>query len=100
MVSVENITADNNQRHTLLKDNGDVVIVLRFHATIQQWTIDVERNDKAVYGVKLAVGVRHIESTNMGVDFIVQDTSGNGIDPFRIDDFESGRCLLAMIDAV
>lgn len=94
-IQVSNITSDSNQRHTIEVDDGNVIIVLRFHVQIQQWTIDVERGSKAIYGVKLATGVRHIPSMNMGIDFAV--VSNEDIDPFKVDDFESERCNLIMV---
>ncbi len=38
-------------------------------------------------------------SNNLPFDFIVEDQSNNGIDPFRIDDFSEGRCALYMLEA-
>lgn len=92
---IENITADANQRHIIELDGGNVTLVLKFHEQIQQWAMDVERNDKAVYGVKLATGVKHIANSNMGIDFAV--IADADFDPFQIDDFEYGRCILLMV---
>lgn len=100
MIEVGNITNEINQQHIILKDDGDVTLVLRFHDTIHQWTADILRNNKARYGIKLAIGVRHIKGANMGIDLVIQDTSGLGIDPYKTDDFASGRCVLGVIDAV
>lgn len=95
ILQVEGITSDPNQRHTIEREGGNIVLVIRFHPQLEQWTIDVERNDKAAYGVKLSTGVRHIQSRNMGVDFIV--IANEDYDPFQLDDFESGRCNLLMV---
>lgn len=99
-VQIDKITAYHDQQHTITKAGGNVDLRLKFHETIEQWTMDVSRNGKSVYGVKLAVGVKHIASQNMGIDFLVYDSAKIGQDPFKIDDFESGRCVLVMIDAV
>lgn len=100
MIKIQNITSYHDQRHTITKSDGNVTIRLKYHDVIEQWTIDVSRNGKNVYGVKLSVGTVHIASQNMGIDFAVTDNLGLGIDPFKVDDFESGRCSLVMIDAV
>lgn len=94
ILQIENITAEPNQRHTIELEGGNVTLVLRYHPQIEQWTMDVERNEKAIYGARLAVGTRHIQSRNMGVDFVV--VAEGDIDPFQIDDFETGRCALLM----
>ncbi|WP_286931338.1 hypothetical protein [Marinobacter sp.] len=39
-----------------------------------------------------------MESRNLPFDFIVTDESGNGLDPFRLDDFEQGRCRLYLLE--
>lgn len=97
-IKIANITSDSNQRHTIEMDGGNVILVLRFHVQIQQWTADITRNEKSVYGVKLATGVKHIPSMNMGVDLAV--VADENIDPFKADDFESGRCNLLMVKYV
>lgn len=97
MIQVENITADPHQRHTLLTDAGQVVIVLRFLPVVQIWIMDVEHEGRAQRGVKLSASVLHIRSFNFPFDFTVVLTDDTGIDPFRRDDFETGRCELYFV---
>lgn len=94
-LEIEGITADANQSHTIEREGGNVVIDLRYHPQIQQWTMDVLRGTKGIYNVKLSTGVGHIKAQNMGVDFAV--VAEADFDPFRIDDFESGRCILLAV---
>ena len=96
MITIEGITSEPFQRHVISNDDGDVVLVLKYHDVIQMWTIDAERNGKQVNGVKLSTGVRHIQSSLLGVDFAV--VSEFNLDPFLIDDFQSGRCTLVMVE--
>jgi len=96
MIKLENITSEPFQRHEIISDGGNVVIILKFHDVIGIWTIDVERNGTEVKGVKLSSGVKHIQSSLLGVDFIV--FSQGDIDPYKIDDFSSERCTLLMVD--
>jgi hypothetical protein len=95
MIEIEGITSEPFQRHVITTETGNVTLVLKYHDVIQQWTLDAERNGKAVHGVKLATGVRHIESSLLGVDFVV--VSEFNLDPFLIDDFQAGRCKLVMV---
>ena len=100
VLKIENITAEPFQRHEIITDNGNVIITLKFHDVIAIWTIDAERNGRTVQGVKLSVGVTHIQSSLLGVDFIVY--AQGDVDPYKLNDFESGRCslLMGVLDAV
>jgi hypothetical protein len=60
---------------------------------------DVEFGDKKVYGLKLSVGVLHMLSQNQPFDFVCGDFSGNGIDPFKRQDFSVGRCEIYMLES-
>lgn len=93
-----NITDQPVQRHSLIFNDVEASVVLRYSPQVQQWFIDCEVGNKAIYGVKLAVGTLHMVSRNMPVDFTVSDNSGNGIDPFKANDFSSGRCSLFIVD--
>lgn len=94
MIRVDNITADPHQRHTLLVDNGQIILTLRFLPVVQIWVMDVEYRGKVQRGVKLSASVLHLRSFNYPFDFSVVLTDDTGIDPFRLDDFETERCEL------
>lgn len=99
MIKVENITNEPIQRHTILTEAQDVILRLYFISTVQAWFIDVEYGDIRANGVRLSVGVSHIQSSNMPLDFRVTDNQNIGLDPLTIDDFENGRCTLYMLEA-
>jgi len=98
MKRIINITSEPIQRHTVLFEESEVILTLRFYPKTQHWTFDAEYNGKAVYGVKLSVGVLHMVSQNQPFDFFCEDRSGNGIDPFQRDDFSNDRCRLYMLE--
>ena len=98
-IRIQNITDQPHQRHTIIIDESEVELSLRFHPTIQMWVIDVEYAGRVASGFKLSLSVLHMESQNFPFDFVVDDTSGTGLDPFRLDDFATGRCRLYMLDA-
>lgn len=81
-------------------EESEIVISLRFLPTVEIWIFDIEYKEKKVLGKKLSLGVFHMLSNNLPFDFIVTDQSNNGIDPFRIDDFEEGRCVLYMLENI
>lgn len=95
---VQNITNQSIQRHVLIYNDIETILILRYSSQVGAWFIDVNTGDRFANGIKLAVGVQHIESRNMPCDFTVTDNSGNGLDPFRSDDFSEGRCSLILLD--
>ncbi len=98
-VRIQNITAEPHQRHVLLFEESEIVLVLRYYPTIETWAYDVEYKGQVASGYKLSVGVLHMESRNFPFDFIVADVAAAGLDPFRIDDFSTDRCALYLLDA-
>lgn len=98
MREIVNITEDANQRHLISLEDGEIILELRFYPTIQQWSFDIDFQDKIIKGVKVSLGVLHILNENYPFDFICLDLSGQGVDPFRVDDFSEGRCKLYILD--
>lgn len=99
MRRVQNITGEPIQRHNILFQESEIVLTLRFYPRTQIWAFDAQWQDWNVYGIKLSVGVLHIESQNQPFDFLVTDATGEGFDPFRANDFLDGRCALYILEA-
>jgi hypothetical protein len=80
---------------------GDEVanIKFRFYPPIQQWCFDLAFRGQTVKGVKICLGVLHINSYSFPFDFVAIDTSNLGLDPFQLNDFESGRINFYMLTA-
>ena len=96
---LENIGEEPIQRHTILFQDYEIILTLRFHPTCEMWCIDVEYLGSNIYGVKLSCGVLHMLSKNYPFDFVCTDNSGNGIDPFKRNDFSTNRCSLYMLES-
>jgi len=95
---VRNITSEAHQTHSLFYNDVQAELELRFIPQVGQWFISCTIGDKAIKNAKLSVGVLHMVSRNMPIDFIVVDNSGEDLDPFLSTDFTSGRCTLLMLD--
>lgn len=93
------LTDEPHQRHPILFEQSQVFVTLRYMPTIEQWFLSAEYLDWKIDNQKLSVGVLHIRSQNQPFDFTVIDNSGNGLDPFRVNDFSSGRCTLIFFEA-
>lgn len=101
---INNITADASQRHFLEFDRGSIELELIFETAVQMWKMNVTYTragdtsaQRPIYGVKLANATTHFKHRNWPFDFAVVDTSGNGVDPFRLDDFSTGRSELYFV---
>lgn len=94
---LRSIGNEAHQRHTIIFNESEIILTLRFLAPVEQWFFDAEYEGNAVYGIKLSCGVLHMVSQNQPFDFAVTDNSGEGIDPFRLDDFADGRCSLYLL---
>lgn len=98
-ILIENITDEPHQRHTIVFQESEINIILRYYPIVEMWTIDIGYKTKVAYGFKLSNEVLHMRSKNLPFDFVVQDNSGTGLDPIRLDDFVTNRCSLYMLDA-
>lgn len=96
---IENISSDALQKHTILIDSGEISLILRYYSVTSAWFMDVEYKEESIFGVKMSLGVQHINAQNWPFDFIMQDTSGEDVDAFQSTDFEDGRCFLYMLEA-
>ena len=99
MRQIENIGNEGLQTITIPLPNGDLVMTIRYMSVVQIWTMDVTYNGRTLNGVKLSVGVLHMRSKNYPFDFICEDTSGAGLDPFQVEDFSTGRTILYLVEA-
>ena len=99
MKRIENIGNEGLQKQTIPLPNGDAVLTIRYLSSVQFWSMDVTYNDRSIYGVKLSCNVLHMRSKNFPFDFIVEDTSSAGLDPFQLEDFATGRTILYLVEA-
>lgn len=76
--------------------NGNKLDLNIVFNNLGSWFLNLEFNQKKVNGVKLTIGVFHLESNNFPFDFIVRD-EGGGLDPYKVDDFLQ-RCKLYLIE--
>lgn len=94
MQKVENITKDEYQKHTLIYEDLEVEIELRFMPVVESWTLNVKHGDKVQTGIRCSLGVYLLKDYNFAFDLIFLDTDKLGIDPFRLEDFADNRIQL------
>ncbi len=99
MKKINNISTEGFQTHTIPLDTGDITLQIRFYSSVEMWQMSISFQDKSLNGVKLSTGTIHALASNFPFDFIVDDTTGNGVDPYKQDDFSTERCILYMLEA-
>lgn len=98
MLKIDNITNENFQRHTILFQDSEIVLHLKFFTMLQSWYFDVDYKEFSLFGKRLCVGTFHLLTSNQPFDFVVTDTSQKGLDPFHNEDFSSGRTELILLE--
>lgn len=99
MIQINNITDEAIQIHTIIFEESEIILILKFLPIVNSWVFDIEYKNTIASGYRLALGTLHMISRNFPFDFVVQDASGLGIDPYMIDDFSTGRCILYMLES-
>lgn len=97
MRQITNLTDQAFQQHTIIFERQSVTLELRFLPQVQRWMINVSFQGRSVSGVFLALGVLHINNNLFPFDFVVTESSGTELDPFKGDDFVS-RCKMYMLE--
>lgn len=98
-IRIDNITDEAHQRHTIIFEESEVIISLRFLPVVESWVLNVQYKTVTANGYKLSLGTLHLRSRNLPFDFVVLDNSGTGLDPYRLDDFSENRCQLYMLNS-
>lgn len=98
MLQIQNITDEAFQRHSILFEDYEIVLSLRYLHRCSVWVMNLEYKGWKINGVKLSTGVLHISGQNKPFDFFVSDESNNGIDPYKLDDFSSERNILYLLE--
>lgn len=97
MHRIENLTKDDNQKHTIIYDDLDIELQLVYMSMVQSWTLNVRHGVKEIKGIRCALGVYLLKAYNFVFDLIFLDTDQLGIDPFRLEDFSDGRVELYFV---
>jgi len=99
MRQLTNLTSEPIQNFVLKIGSEEAKIQFRFYPTVQMWCFNLSFRGIDIKGIKISLGVLHITSYNFPFDFIAEDTSNSGIDPFKNNDFEIERIRFYMLTA-
>lgn len=76
----------------------NVTLTFRYIPSQQTWFVDVVSDSLTVYGLALATFVNLLDPYHNNISWGLYVWSKDGFDPYRIDDFSSGRIRVAVIE--
>ena len=86
-------TIDSNPSQSLyfITDDGiKLHFTLRFFPRLQRWSLDIESDDFNVNGVNVLTHPNILDKFNNLITYGINISTTDGLDPWRVDDFESG----------
>lgn len=102
MLTINEITADAQQKHTVNLDNGKTLVLeLMYYPTQLGWYLNVDYDDGAfkVNGIRICTHYNLLQQwTHIVPVGIMVRTDGNG-EPMLVEDFLTGRSSLSVLQA-
>lgn len=99
MIQVTNLSDAANQLSTVtLADGSTLSLNLIFRAATQRWTVSATRGDFTVNDVNMCLNPNLLRAFRETIPFGLTIISTDGADPFDINDWINGRCLLYVLD--
>lgn len=93
------LTENAYQSVSFVTKNGEKVkLTFRFIPSQETWFFDVESDSLTVYGLALATFVNLLDSYKNIISWGMYVWSEDGFDPYKIDDFSTGRIRIAILE--
>ena len=80
------------------KEGERVKLTFRFIPSQETWFFDVESDSLTVYGLTLATFINLLDSYKNIISWGMYVWSKDGFDPYKIDDFSTGRIRVAVLE--
>lgn len=97
---IDRLTTDARQRYTLVAEDGEEIDLLLWYAPSQQgWMMDVTAGSFTVEGVQLVNAPNIMRIYRNFINFGFTITVNDGLDPYYLDDFVSGRVKFYLLTA-
>lgn len=96
---IDRITDTARQRLRLTGNEDQIVtMVLRYMPSQQAWYADFIYEEFSVYGVQVVASPNLLRGYKNKIPFGITVTTETGIDPYKIDDFLSGRAKMFLMN--
>ena len=97
---ITEFTDNPKQTCTLVLENQETVTFnLRFYETQLSWYFDFKYNDIVSNGNKVVLGMNILRSFKNIIPFGLAFKANDGVEPFSIDDFTTGRVSVYLLSA-
>lgn len=101
-MSIRILTALNENSYQSLSfvtaEGEDVRLTFKFVPSQETWFIDVESDSLTIYGLALQAFVNLLDPYHNNISWGFYVWSKDGFDPWKVDDFASGRIKVAVIE--
>lgn len=95
---ITEFTDNPSQTCTLVLENQETVAFnLRFYETQLSWYFDFIYNDVISNGNKVVLGANILRSFKHIIPFGLAFQANDGVEPFKLDDFTSGRVSVYLL---
>jgi hypothetical protein len=99
MRQITALTADSKQRYILVGEgNLRITIILYYMPRSQGWYMNLDDGSFSVNGIRVGVSYNILYKFKNLINYGIAITSTDGLDPFYINDFTSGRIRFLLLD--
>lgn len=96
---IDELTAEARQQYNIVGEDGEEIELLLWYAPTQQsWYFNVTNEDFTLQGAQLTYSPNILRSYRNLLSFGFGVTVTDGLDPFYLDDFISGRVQLYLLN--
>ena len=97
---ITTLTNYPNQRHQLVLENNESVdFRLYFLARQRSWYFDITYNNLTINCVKVVLTPNALRQFRKNIPFGITFYTGGYVEPFKDDDFSSGRIKMGVLNA-
>jgi hypothetical protein len=99
MKQLDNLSDAAYQTIRNVLDDGSIVTFnFAYRPATQRWTVDVAWGTRTFHNLNLVVGPNILRTWRRLIPFGLAVTSLDGVDPFNIEDFSSGRVTVYVLN--
>lgn len=99
MRQITTITTQARQSFTVISEEGEEIkISLRFLPTQVSWFMDVVTENFSVYNLRVSISPNILDKFHNILSFGICVLAQDGVDPFQVDDFYTGRAEFYILD--
>ena len=99
MQKLDGIGAEPNQKlQAQLEDGTIVTLNLRYLGAVQRWVVDINHADGMFLSLNVVVHPNFMRTWRTTIRFGIACVATDGVDPVSLQDFESGRISLYVLN--